>query len=50
MAATKTEEGLKQLKKADQYQRKDRKMKAILCMAVTVAILLFLLIMKEIIF
>jgi len=49
-AATKTEEGLKQLKKADQYQRKDRKMKAILCMAVTVAILLFLLIMKEIIF
>ena len=49
-AATKTEEGLKQLKKADQYQRKDRKMKAILCMAVTVAILLFLLIMKEILF
>ena len=47
LAATKTEEGLKQLKKADQYQKKDRKMKVIFCMAITVIILFVLLILKS---
>ena len=47
MAATKTESGLDELKKADNYQKKDRKMKAIFCMAITVLILLVLLFIKS---
>jgi len=50
LAATKTEEGLKQLKKADQYQKKDRKMKVIFCMTITVLILFVLLILKSLVF
>jgi syntaxin 16 len=50
MAAVKTEEGLSQLKKADSYQKKDRKMKAIFCMAITVFILFILLIIKSAVF
>lgn len=50
LAATKTEEGLKQLKKADQYQKKDRKMKVIFCMTITVLILFILLILKSFVF
>jgi len=47
MAAAKTESGLVELKKADNYQKKDRKMKAIFCMAITVLILLVLLFIKS---
>ena len=47
MAASKTESGLQQLKKAETYQKKDRKMKAILCMAITVFILLVLISIKS---
>ena len=41
------EEGLKQLKKADQYQKKNRKMHCIVILAVIVIILLFVLIVTK---
>jgi syntaxin 16 len=40
-------QGLKQLQKAERYQRSNRKMKCILCMAVTVVVLLFLLVIVK---
>jgi len=43
----KVESGLKQLKKADQYQRKNRKMKCIVIEAVIVVILLLILIITK---
>jgi len=49
-AASKTEQGLVSLRKTEQYQKKDRKMKAILCMAITVLILLAMLFVKSAIF
>jgi len=49
-AAAKTEQGLVSLRKTEQYQKKDRKMKAILCMAITVIILLAMLFVKSALF
>ena len=43
----KVEEGLQQLKKAEQYQKKDRKMHCIVILAVIVIILLFVLIITK---
>ena len=43
----KVEEGLKQLKKAERYQKKDRKMHCIVILAVIVMILLFVLIITK---
>ena len=50
MAASKTEAGLQQLKKAENYQKKDRKMKAIFCMAIVVLVLLVLIFLKNLLF
>jgi|FrelakmetLWP11LW_1041352.scaffolds.fasta_scaffold855185_1 syntaxin 16 len=41
------EEGLKQLKSAEKYQKLDRKMHCILILAVIVIILLFILIVTK---
>ena len=43
----KVEAGLKQLKQADSYQKKNRKMKCIVIEAVIVIVLLFILIMSK---
>ena len=43
----KVEEGLQQLKKAERYQKKDRKMHCIVILAVIVIILLFVLIVTK---
>ena len=42
----KVEQGLQQLKKAERYQQKNRKMHCIVILAVIVIILLFVLIIK----
>ena len=46
-AHMRVEEGLKHLQKAEQYQKKDRKMHCILILAVIVIILLFVLIITK---
>ncbi len=42
----KVESGVRELKKAEQHQRKNRKMKCIVILAVIVIILLFVLLIK----